>query len=132
MEVLIQLPQITLCTLMSSAVAHLSHFKGSMECIKLGYSHMYILLDFGVGNLADACTCMYYHTREDPETCYKSNIRCPLCHSPLLPANQLYTLTSDHLNHLDYLEHLSMSRAKSNICASSVVRPRIWKCIILL
>ena len=43
MEVPIQLQQITSSTLMSSAVAYLCHFKGSMECISLGKFNMFIL-----------------------------------------------------------------------------------------
>ena len=58
MEVPIQLQQITSSTLMSSAVAYLCHFKGSMEVFHWVNSiHLYFrpyTLDQGVGNLADA------------------------------------------------------------------------------
>ena len=57
-EVPIQLQHITLCTLMSSAVAYLRHFKGSMEVFHwVNHIHLYFrpyTLDLGVGNLTDA------------------------------------------------------------------------------
>ena len=36
---------------------YLCHFKGSKECITLGKSNTFILLAFGVGNLADVYMC---------------------------------------------------------------------------
>ena len=60
MEVPIQLQQITSSTLMSSAVAYLCHFKGSMEVfhwdklIRFYFRPYIYTLDQGVGNLTDA------------------------------------------------------------------------------
>ena len=45
MEIPMQLELITLYTLASSAVAHLCHFKCSMDCITVGLFYMLIQLD---------------------------------------------------------------------------------------
>ena len=77
-------------------------------------------LDFGVGNLTDAC--MWYH-RGPEKTLWPAtaNIWCLPQLLPSLPSNQLYTLIliSVHLT-IWTIQNNCLCRAKFNICVSSV------------